>query len=139
MAVPDPNAMIRTHLADLSAVTAKVDTRIFGSQLPAAQAASMPRAAIVVIDAGGPGTVWDRTITHRLDIRCYGATPLAARELAWIVYTELAWLSRRTIGTGKLYALEPQMTPLPQVDPDTNWPSATVTFLATVSREPVAS
>lgn len=142
MAIPDPITLVRTYLLTVSAVTNLTSTRIYGESIPAADAASMPRACVVLSPAGGPATEWLRTVESRIDVRCYGATPLAARTLAWAVYDALAWLPKRTIGSGltagKLYKAEPELAPLSQIDPDTNWPSAVFSLLVTTSREPTA-
>lgn len=138
MAVPDPLTLVRTYLLTVSAVTTLTSTRIYGETIPAADATSMPRACVVLSSAGGPATDWLRTLESRLDVRCYGATPLAARTLAWTVYDALAWLTKRTISTGKLYKAEPELAPLSLVDPDTDWPYAVMSLLVTTSRETIS-
>jgi len=116
-----------------------VGTRIFGATLPPEEADDMPRAAIVLRPMGGPGTEWLRTVDQRIDIACYGATPAAAYSLALLVYDALAWLTKRSIGSGatggKVYRVVPELSPLSLTDPDTDWPYAVTTFLVTTSRE----
>lgn len=138
MSVPDPITLVRTYLLTVSAVTTLCSTRIYGESLPAEEADDMPRAAVVIAAAGGPATEWIRTVESRIDVRCYGTTPLAARTLAWAVYDALAWLSKRTIATGKLYKAMPELAPLSLIDPDTDWPYAVMSLLVTTSRETVS-
>lgn len=138
MAIPDPITMVRTYLLTVTAVTTLCSTRIYGESLPVGDAASMPRACLVIAAAGGPATEWLRTVESRVDIRSYGATPLAARTLAWTVYDALAWLTKRTIATGKLYKAMPELSPIALIDPDTDWPYTVTSFLVTTSRETVS-
>lgn len=138
MTVPDPLTLVRTYLLTVSAVTTIASTRIYGESIPAGDAVSMPRACVVLASAGGPATEWLRTIDSRIDVRCYGATPLAARTLAWAVYDAMAWLTKRTISTGKLYKAEPELAPIALIDPDTDWPYAVMSLLVTTSRETIS-
>lgn len=138
MVIPDPMVMLRAYLLTQTAITNTTSTRIYNEELPAADVPSMPRAAIVLNAAGGPGSEWIRTIDSRIDVRAYGATPLAARTLAWAVYDVLAWATPREMGTGRTYRVEPEIAPLSFRDPDTNWPSAVISLLVTTSREPAA-
>jgi hypothetical protein len=81
---------------DLAEATDAGD-RIFGWELPASEAGSMPRPAIVVSDAGGftegLPEVLDRS---RLDIRSYGRTLDEAKRVAVLVRIRLAALHRFT-------------------------------------------
>jgi len=142
VAVPDPLTLVRTYLLTVASVTALTSTRIYGESVPTTEAANMPRGLIVLAATGGPATEWLRTIDSRIDLRCYGATPLAARTLAWTVYDALGWLTKRTIGSGptagKLYKAEPELSPISLIDPDTDWPFAVMSFLVTTSRETVS-
>lgn len=115
-----------------------MSTRIFGGTLPPEEADDMPRAAIVLRPMGGPGTEWLRTVDQRIDIACYGATPAAAYSLALLVYDALAWLTKRSIGSGKVYRVVPELSPLSLIDPDTDWPYAVASYLVTSSRESVS-
>lgn len=130
--------MLRTYLLTVSAITSLSSTRIFNEELPAAEAMSMPRTAVVLSAVAGPGSEWLRTMVSRIDIRCYGATPLTARTLALAVYDALAWVTPRDMGTGRTYKVAPEFPPITGRDPDTTWPFALVSFLVTTSREPAA-
>lgn len=138
MTVPDPLIMLRTYLLSVATITAITGTRIYNEELPAAETAAMPRPAIVLSAAGGPGSEWIRTLETRVDVRCYGAKPIDARALAFLIYDALAWATPRDMGTGRTYKVEPETMPLSLRDPDTDWPFATTSYLVTTSREPAA-
>lgn len=138
MAIPDPLIMLRTYLLTVSAIATAVANRIYNEELPAAEASLMPRPAIVLSAAGGPGSDWLRTLETRVDVRCYGAKPIDARALAFLLYDTLAWASPRDMGSGRAYKVEPETMPLSLRDPDTDWPFATTSYLVTTSREPAA-
>ena len=82
MTIPDPIAELRTLLLADTAVAALVGTRVFHSELPESESANMPRQAVVLALAGGPGrhkTLKVRGL--RLDTICYGATLYESYEL----------------------------------------------------------
>lgn len=74
---------------------------IFGHELPADVAQAMPRAAIVVSDAGGfPDGLPEAMDRSRLDIRAYGATLDQAKRLAVLVRLRLKALTKWTSSLG---------------------------------------
>jgi hypothetical protein len=74
---------------------------IFGFELPATAAQAMPRAAIVVADAGGyPDGLPEAMARSRLDIRAYGATFDQAKRLAVLVRLRLKALGKWTSSLG---------------------------------------
>lgn len=82
MTIPDPIADIRTLLLADTGVSDLVSTRVFHSELPEAESANMPRQAVVLAQAGGPGRLKTmRTRTIRLDTICYGATLYESQRL----------------------------------------------------------
>lgn len=97
MTIADPIADIRTLLLADTAVAALVDTRVFGGELPQAEAAQMPRAAVVVSPAGGPGRPKFMKIRHtRVDTICYGATLHDSWKLHLAVREALETLDHRS-------------------------------------------
>lgn len=87
-------AVVEWLLAD-PAIAEATAGRVFGWELPATEAGSMPRPALVVSDAGGftegLPEVLDRT---RIDTRSYGATHDQAKRLAVLVRLRLRALTR---------------------------------------------
>jgi hypothetical protein len=65
-------------------VAAITEGRVFGGELPEAQAAEMPRGAIVLRSSGGASLLGDTFVEHdtqRVDVFAFGATPRAATAL----------------------------------------------------------
>lgn len=78
-----------------------IDDRIFGHELPDEQASVMPRACVVISNAGGftegLPEVLDRS---RVDVRCYGATLDEAKALAVQVARRFRELRRFVAANG---------------------------------------
>lgn len=101
-----------------------IDDRIFGHELPEAQADDMPRPAIVVSEAGGYADnlpeVLDRA---RVDFRCYGRTLDEAKRLAVIVADRMRTLRRYAASNGVLlHAPQRSGGFLPLREPAGDWP-----------------
>lgn len=120
MTIPDPIADIRALLAADVGVSALVGTRVFHSELPESQSANMPRQAVVVAQAGGPGrpkTLKTRSI--RLDTICYGATLYESLQLHHVVREALETLARTS---GSVKSVETVTDGLNGRDPVKQWP-----------------
>jgi uncharacterized protein DUF3168 len=103
MSIPDPIGDIVTLLLADDAVTALVDERVFGAELPAEEAKEMPRAAVVVSPAGGPGrpgTVKYRRL--RVDTTCFGVDLLESWQVHAAVREALETLAHRD---GSLFSI----------------------------------
>jgi len=108
-------------------ITTLVGTRVFGLELPQAEAANMPRKAIVIQPSGGAGFgVGERDyIEHsapRIDVFSYGETPFEAGRVRREVYDVLKQLKRTVINSTLVHWANPAGGPLPLRDPDTDWP-----------------
>lgn len=124
MAMPDPVKAVMTYLAADSDVAALIAGRVFGGDLPQAQAASMPRACVVVREAGGGllGSSWEDYGDIRLDVFAYGATPHEAAQLRRAVYKRLKAMTRTVSETVLLHWAKLDGGPIPMFDVDTTWP-----------------
>ncbi|WP_339745565.1 DUF3168 domain-containing protein [uncultured Maricaulis sp.] len=81
-------------------VAAVVGARVFGSELPKDEAASMPRPAIVVKPSGGLSNAQGSDVQHdtqRFDLVAYGATPNGADALRTKCRRALTDCKRRVI------------------------------------------
>jgi hypothetical protein len=133
MTIADPIADIRTLLLADTAVAALVDTRVFGGELPEAESAQMPRAAVVVSPAGGPGRPKFMKIRHtRVDTICYGATLHDSWALHLAVREALETLAR---SSGSLKAIEMSADAANARDPVKQWPTCYASYrvLSTIS------
>lgn len=97
MTIPDPIKDIRDLLLADAGVAALAGTRVFHSELPESESTLMPRQAVVVAQAGGPGRPKTLKVrTTRLDTICYGATLYESYELHLAVREALETMSRRS-------------------------------------------
>lgn len=77
-------ALVELLKAD-AGISAAVGARVFGGELPAEEAASMPRQALVLEPSGGPSLTGRSFVQHdtsRFDLLAYGATSREAGQLA---------------------------------------------------------
>lgn len=108
-------------------VSAEVGGRIYGTELPVAEVAYMPRATIVVAASGGAGSgagarsraPW---VQNRIDVRCYGETPYAADQVHNAVYRALTQTAWQVYGDTAIVDAEVSGGPLPGRDGDADWP-----------------
>lgn len=126
MSIPDPIADIVTLLLADNAVAALVDERVFGAELPADEAKDMPRAAIVVSPAGGPGrpgTVKYRRL--RVDTICFGADLLESWQVHAAVREVLETLAHRD---SSLFSIEMSSEAANARDPVKQWPTCYASY-----------
>lgn len=99
--IPDPIKDIRDVLLADAGVSGLVGERVFHSELPANDSATMPVQSVVLAQAGGPGRL-KRMVTRtiRLDTICYGATLYESQRLHDTVREALETLAR-TAGSVK--------------------------------------
>jgi hypothetical protein len=130
---PDPIADIRALLLADDAVTALVDERVFHSELPANESASMPRKSVVIAGAGGPGR---GKTTHlrrlRVDTICYGETLYESQKVHDAVRAVLENVERTS---GSVKTIETNVEGQNARDPVKQWPVcfATYSVLATIA------
>lgn len=110
--------------ADVAAIAGG---RVFGGELPAAEAAHMPRGALVVKLSGGTSLTADSYVeadTQRIDLVAYGATPREADRLLELAAKVLRQV-RRTVAAGVLiHWAKSAGGHLPGRDRDAAWPFA---------------
>ncbi|WPZ06576.1 hypothetical protein [Pelagerythrobacter marinus] len=89
----DPIAALVAMLkANASIAANALNERIFGGELPAIEAASMPRKAVVIRPSGGvslTGGTFVEADTLRVDVFAYGATPNEAFTAMMVTSLEL--------------------------------------------------
>lgn len=141
-AIADPVGALRAFLAADAGVAAITGTRVFGGELPAAESAAMPRAAVVVRPSGGAqaiGGEWQTYGDARYDFRLYGATPREAYALWRVVHPALKHMKRAVVDSTMLHWARPAGGPLALRDPGTEWPFTLCTFQVLASERPVAA
>jgi hypothetical protein len=93
---PDPIAALINFLKADQDVSALAGNRIFGASLPPGEAASMPRACVVIQKAGGFGQAsYQQVYRQRVDVRTYGRTAAEISELQLCCQRALNELWRR--------------------------------------------
>ena len=115
------------YLANDMRVTRLAGERVYGAELPAYEAAEMPRKTILVMASGGLGagagtssqTPW---ANNRFDIRCYGETPYIADILHNVVYRAMHDLRVHDYEGMRLVTAVKSGGPLPGRDMDADWP-----------------
>lgn len=131
-AANDLKGVVAFLLAD-AGVAALVGNHVYGGELPQTEAALMPRGAIVVNDAGmGSGGGSFRFMNtgylpigiNTKDLRCYGATPEAAKAV-WLACREALkgiGLQGRVIAGGCLIYSVSLAGPIGLREPEVLWP-----------------
>ena len=130
----DPIAAVRAVLRADAAVAALVGDRVYGGELPRAAVDAMPRTAVVVSGAGGPGGGGYIDFAKvRLDVDCYGATPKEAWQLHLAVRTALKHLRRTVVKGVLLHSADVSADGSSGRDPDTDWPVTVSSYLLSVA------
>ncbi len=125
-------ALVAVLKAD-GAVAALVGTRVFGIELPASEAADMPRQAVVLSPSGGSSLAAGSFIEHdtqRVDAFCYGETLFIAETLRRAVSDAFRALRRGKTGTTLIHWVKPAGGWTSQRDTDADWPRAFQSFQA---------
>lgn len=125
MADKDAVAAVVAILSESPAVE-----RCFGGGLPTKEAGSMPRAAVVVRDAGGGSLAagYLPTVDGRLDVSCYGATEWEAKQLAGAVNRILHHLKPTSTDYGRVLWCKHGGGPSDLAAPGTGWPLVLTTW-----------
>lgn len=129
--MPDRIAALTALLKADGATAALAGARVFGGELPAAEARHMPRHAIVLTPSGGASLTGDTFVEHdtgRVDLFAYGPTPAAAEQL--LAVAALAFRrARRKVWAGVLvHWVKPAGGTSGGRDPDAAWPRAFQSF-----------
>jgi hypothetical protein len=121
--VTDVLPALRTYLLADDAVAALCSTRVFASELPKAEASSMPRECVVLVGSGGVERFATDTIQRpRVDVYSYGQTFSVARQVDRAVYSALKALMRKRIGEVLIHSVGLSGGPLQLRDGDGDWP-----------------
>ena len=125
-------AIIALLKADAT-ISALLSTRVYGLELPRADADSMPRKAIVINSAGGIGESSFRDVfKYRLDFACYGETPFEAYETFRTLRAVLRDIEKGVTSSTFIYSAEHSAGPFSFRDSNTKWPHTIDTWLVKV-------
>ncbi len=106
-------------------VAGLVGTRVYGAEIPKAEAADAPVAMIVLKASGGSplhGGSFAQHSSARFDVFCYASTPKAAADVCLAAHSALKAM-RRTVHSQVLLAWANEAGgALALRDPDTGWP-----------------
>ena len=115
---------LTAYLRADSGIAALAGARVYPAELPATEAASMPRYAVTIVPSGGGGEASDLAYqTPRVDVFCYAATPKQARMLYFEVARALQGLRRNVHALTLLHTATPSAGPLMGRTPEA-WPMA---------------
>lgn len=127
----DPIAgLVALLLAD-TGVTAIAAARVFGGELPEAEAKNMPRSALVVAASGGvslTGGSYAETDTARVDLFAYGATQHQANQLLATAALVMRRIKREVSANVLLHWAQPAGGGTSGRDAALTWPRAFQSF-----------
>lgn len=139
-AFPDIIGAVIAHLRASPEIAALTSTRISSERQTTW---TLPGYAVLVQGPrGGPGDLGSALYGVRLDLRCYGPTPLNA-TLLWRTLNAYLLVpdGSRAVGFRQaqtnVYTVQAEGGPLRFVDPESKWPSTDATYLFTFSGVPV--
>jgi hypothetical protein len=122
--------LVAILLAD-SGVAAMAATRVFGGELPAAEAKHMPRTALVVAASGGvslTGGSYAEHDTGRVDLFAYGSTQHEANLLLAAAAIALRRIKRKVSAGVLIHWAQPAGGGTGGRDPALTWPRAFQSF-----------
>lgn len=102
-----------------------VSDRVYGLELPASEAAAMPRKAVVLKASGGPtitGGSFVKATGQTFDIFSYGETPHESERVRRAVFDALKALQREVSADVLIHWCEPAGGFANLRDPDADWP-----------------
>jgi len=121
---------IITMLRAESTISNLVSARVFGEELPAIEAGSMPRQSLVVKHSGGPGQRdYIQHVEGRFDFFSYGETPNDALLLAYAVHDFLGTMKPQVVSQTKLHYAARSSGFISFRDQDTKWPVVSEAWL----------
>lgn len=131
--IQDGLGALVTYLKAQSAIISLIGTRVYGLEMPKADAASNPRKTIVITNAGGIGKDSDMDVFKwRLDFKCYGETPFEAEKVWRTLRPELRDLDRNVTSSTTLYNATHSAGPFYFRDQPTEWPHIIDTWLVKI-------
>lgn len=126
----DPIAALIDFLQADATISALISTRVYGLELPKADADDMPRQAIVINAAGGiDESSFIAAFKIRLDMFCYGETPQEAWETYLTMKTVLKQMDRNLINSTLLFSAIHSAGPFSSRDQNTDWPVTIDTWI----------
>ena len=134
MSEPDPIGALVALLKADAGVAALVGVRVFGGELPQAEAESMPRKGVILRLSGGVNPVggYVEATAERVDAISWGETSYEADQVSRAVRGALIRLRRQVVtvsGTGVLiHSAEQAGGRISVRDQETNWPAITQAF-----------
>lgn len=137
----DPVGATRDILAADAGIAALAGDRVFGGELPAGEADSMPRRALVVKPSGGISITGGSGVEHdtqRVDLFAYGATPKQAADLVSLAALVLRRVDRVVAAGTLVHWYQPAGGYSSSREPDTDWPRAFMSFQIFHALESVA-
>ncbi len=103
--------------------------KIFGAELPDTEAENMPQKCIVIVSSGGPeDRGFIRAETRRVDLKCYGRTPIEADAVYLAAKNALKQMDGNVQGNTLLYSATLAGGPVQLRDGDQDWPLVLGTF-----------
>ncbi len=123
-------ALVTVLKAD-GGVSALVGARVFGLELPGAEAANMPRKAVVLAPSGGASLAagsYSEHDTQRIDAFAYGETLFEAHRVRTAVSDAFRALRRGKTGTTLIHWVEPAGGWASQRESKLEWPRAFQSF-----------
>ena len=131
--IQDAVGALATYLKAQAAISSLLGTRVYGLEVPKADAVSMPRKCIVINNAGGIGEASDLDVyQHRFDFLCYGETTFEAYETWRTLRTELRDLTKNVTSATTLYSAIHSAGPFSFRDQPTHWPVTLDTWLVRI-------
>lgn len=130
----DPLEGVRSFLRADSDVAQLSGDRVFVAELPRDEVEEMPRKAVLLKPAGGPGGgAYLDFAKVRVDVDCYGETPKEAWLLHLAVRTALKNMRRTVVKGVLLHSADVSADGSSGRDPETDWPVTVATYLVSVS------
>jgi len=125
---------LKEWLADGAELAEAVEGRIFGHELPDAEAPSMPRPCVVITLAGGfTDGLPEEMDRARVDIKSYGATPDQAATVSIRVRRRMRELTR-TVRNGIVISAPSRVGGyIPFREPIGDWPAFLRSYLVPFS------
>lgn len=141
MAVSDPIEALVAYLKADAGVATLVGTRVFGEELPPAEAVSMPRKAVVLQASGGPSLMAGSYVKHdtvRVDAFSYGETRYQAAQLRLAVREAFKIMRRVVYADTLLHWANDAGGLVGDRDRDALWPRVFQSFQVFYAEEKVA-
>ena len=141
MPAADLEAGLVAFLKADAELAALVDDRVFGGELPAGQAANMPRKALVLRPSGGTSLTGDSHAEHdtqRVDLFGFGATPREASRVLRTASLAMRRMRRGVHGGVLLHSANAASGVSRGREPGTEWPREFQSFQIFHALEAVA-